>query len=348
MTEMRAAVLVAPGQFEVQTVPRPEPEVGEVRIRIARTGICGTDLHIFHGAYAADSLPLIPGHELTGHIEALGAGVTGLEEGQAVVVDMNLGCMNCYWCRRNEIMNCAGFRQIGITMNGAFADCLAVPAHRVIPAPSDMPAATLALTEPLACVVRSARKARIPFGASAVVLGAGPIGNLHVQLLRTIGVAPIIASDTSKERRAMARDAGADCVAAPAELHGAVMAATDGRGADFVIESVGNISLYAEARSLLRKGGHLVVFGLTRPDERLELDILRTILEENSLKGSVAGMGEDMHDALTLLRHNRIDTAPFSGAAYDLEDIQVAFDTHAARARDLKTQIVMSGTQERK
>ncbi len=341
MSTMRAAVLVAPGHFDVRDVPRPDPGEGEALIRIARTGICGTDLHIFHGAYAADRLPLIPGHEFTGHVAALGRGVAGLTEGQPVVVDMNIGCGRCYWCRRNEILNCPTMQQLGITTDGAFADYIAVPARLVIPAPDHIPPEVLALTEPLACVVRAARKTRVTFAQSVVVLGAGPVGNLHVQLLRTIGAAPILVSEASADRRALALRAGADVAVPPEEIRAAVRESTDGRGADIVIESVGLPRLYAEALTLLRKGGHLAAFGLTGAGETLPLDILTTILQENSVKGSVAGMGEDMHDALTLLVHGRIDTAPFTGADFPLEDIQRAFDTFRDRPGDLKTQIVM-------
>jgi L-iditol 2-dehydrogenase len=343
MTEtMRAAVLIEPGRFEVKEVKRPEPGRGEALIKIARTGICGTDMHIFHGAYAADKLPLIPGHEFTGHVAALGQDVAGLEDGQPVVVDMNIGCDRCCWCRRHEILNCPEMQQIGITINGAFAECVAVPAHLVIPAPANVPAEVLALTEPLACVARAARKAQVTFGQSVVILGVGPIGNLHVQLMRTIGAAPIIAADISPERVQMALDSGADVgISDPSALKQAVREATGGRGADLVIESVGNPGLYAQATELMRKGGHLAAFGLTGPGEALSLDILTTILQENSVKGSVAGMREDMHDALTLLVHGRIKTEHFTRAAYPLEKIQEAFDSFTERPQDLKTQIVM-------
>ena len=156
MTTMRAAYLVKPGRFELREVPVPVPGPDEVLVRIARTGICGTDMHIFHGHYAAESLPMIPGHEFTGTNAGLGKGVTGLTEGQKVVVDMNIGCSRCYWCRRNEILNCPEMQQMGITMDGAFAEYIAVPARLVIPAPDDAAPEVLALTEPLACVVRAA------------------------------------------------------------------------------------------------------------------------------------------------------------------------------------------------
>ena len=102
MSTMRAAVLVEPGRFEVREVEKPKPGLDEVLVRIARTGICGTDMHIFHGNYAAENLPMIPGHEFTGHIADLGPGVTHFTVSQPVVVDMNIGCGRCYWCRHAD------------------------------------------------------------------------------------------------------------------------------------------------------------------------------------------------------------------------------------------------------
>ena len=339
---MRAAVLVEPGKFVVKEVPRPEPHRDEVLVRITRVGICGTDVHIFNGHYAAENLPMVPGHEFTGVIAELGADVTGLSPDQPVVVDMNIGCGTCYWCRRNEVLNCPDMNQLGITMDGAFAEYIAVPARLVIPAPADTPAEVLALTEPLACVVRCARKAGITFGQSVVVLGAGPIGNLHVQLLRIIGAAPIIVADLSEGRVQMALESGADVgVTDPDALEQAVRDHTDGRGADVVIESVGLPRLYEQATRLIRKGGHIAAFGITGPDDALALNILDTVLSENSIKGSVAGMGQDMHDALTLLTHGRIRTERFTTASYSLADIQAAFDTLATRPGNLKTQITL-------
>jgi 2-desacetyl-2-hydroxyethyl bacteriochlorophyllide A dehydrogenase len=337
---MRAAVLVAPGRFEVREVPVPLVGPEDALIRVSRTGICGTDMHIFHGHYAADRLPLIPGHEFCGRVAAFGANVRHLTEGQRVVADINIGCGTCYWCRRNEILNCPTMVQVGIGRDGAFAEYVAVPARLVIPAPDRITDAVLALTEPVACVVRAARKAQVGFGQSVVILGAGPMGNLHVQMMRLVGAAPIIVADLSAERCQMALEAGADAVVGdPALLQGTVMALTGGRGADLVIESVGLTRLYAVAQTLIRKGGHIAFFGLTGPDEALPVDILQTILQENSLKGSVAGMGEDMHDALTLLAHGRFKTDAFTTASYKLDDIQAAFDSFAARPQDLKTQI---------
>ncbi|MGV8987213.1 MAG: zinc-dependent alcohol dehydrogenase [Cypionkella sp.] len=339
---MKAAVLVEPRRFEVRDVPMPKVGAEDALIRVSRTGICGTDLHIFNGHYVADSLPLIPGHEFCGVIAEVGCNVHHLAPGQRVVADINIGCGTCYWCRRNEILNCPTMTQVGIGRDGAFAEYVALPARLVIPAPDSAPDAVLALTEPVACVVRAARKAKVSFGQSVVILGAGPMGNLHVQMMRLIGAAPIIVADLSHDRCRMALEAGADAaICDPLQLRDQVLALTGGRGADLVIESVGSPRLYATAQTLIRKGGHIALFGLTGAGETLPVDILQTILEENSLKGSVAGMGEDMHDALTLLAHGRFKTDAFTAATYALDDIQTAFDTFAARPADLKTQIIL-------
>lgn len=340
MADMLAAVLVRPRRFELRRVEIPSVERDEVLIRVTRTGICGTDLHIFNGHYAADRLPLVPGHEFCGTIAVTGQDVHHLQAGQSCVADINIGCGTCYWCRRNEVLNCPSMTQVGIGRDGAFAEYVAVPARLVIPVPEDMPPELQALVEPVACVVRAARKARVGFGQSAVVLGAGPIGNLHVQMLRLCGAAPIIAADLNEDRCRMALEVGADAaISDPGRLKAEVLARTGGRGADLVIESVGSPRLYALAFDLIRKGGHVAFFGITGPGEAMPLDILRTVLEENSLKGSVAGMGEDMHDALTLLAHGRFRTEAFTGASFALGDIQTAFDTLADRPADLKTQI---------
>lgn len=340
---MKAAILAAPGKFDLRDIPVPEITRDDVLIRVAQVGICGTDIHMFHGRYAAEALPIIPGHEFCGVVAKAGEGVSNVAIGTRVVADINIGCGTCYWCRRNEILNCAQVTQIGIGRAGAFAEFVVVPSRLVIPAPGNVSAETLALTEPVGCVVRAAKKARVGLGDSVVVLGAGPVGNLHVQMMRLVGAAPIIVFDLSKARCEAALKAGADiAVSDPARLKEEVMLATDSVGADLVIESVGLVKLYETAFDLIRRGGHVAFFGIAGPQDELSLPILQTVLQENSLKGSVAAMGEDMRQALKLLANGRFDVTPFTGAVYPLADIQQAFDSLSARPNDLKTQIRVS------
>ncbi|PZO65901.1 MAG: dehydrogenase [Paracoccus denitrificans] len=344
---MKAAVLVAPRRFELREVPVPEIGPRDALIRVTRTGICGTDIHIWNGHYAAESLPMVPGHEFSGTVAAVGAEVTHLTPGTRCVADINIGCGTCYWCRRNEVLNCPEMVQVGIGRDGAFAEYVALPARLVIPVPEGMDDRVAALTEPVACVVRAADKAGIHAGQSVVVLGAGPIGNLHIQMLRLLGAAPIIAVDLSEDRCRTAIEAGADAAISDLDaVASEVRRLTGGRGADVVIESVGSPGLYALAFQLIRKGGHVAFFGLTGPGEAVPVDILTTILQENSLKGSVAGMGEDMQTALTLLAHGRFRTEAFTRADYPLDAIAEAFETLAARPDDLKTQIRISAEHQ--
>ncbi|GBR08524.1 zinc-dependent alcohol dehydrogenase [Acetobacter oeni] len=340
MQTMQAAVLVAPERFEVREVPLPPVGPDDVLVRVDRCGICGTDVHIFHGHYAADKIPFIPGHEFTGILERVGEGVNGLKPGLRVVADINIGCGHCYFCRRNEILNCAEMRQIGIHRDGAFAEYVSVPARQIIPAPDSVVPEVLALTEPVACVVRAARKAGAGFAQSVVVLGAGPIGNLHIQMVRLVGAAPVIAVELSPERAELARRSGADVVITdPADVRNVVHAHTGGRGADIVIESIGSPALYASAFNLIRPGGHVAAFGITGPDDTIPLRILDMVLRENSIKGSVAGMGEDMHDALALLTHGRFLVEPFTRRVVPLSDIQTAFESLGDNPEILKVQI---------
>ncbi len=344
MKTMQAAVLVEPRRFEVREVALPAVGPDDVLVKIDRCGICGTDIHIFNGHYAAEILPFIPGHEFAGTVHRLGDRVGSLKLGQRIVVDVNIGCGHCYYCRRNEILNCREVSQVGIHRDGGFAEYVSVPGRLVIPAPDDTAPELLALVEPVACVVRAARKADIRFGQSVVILGAGPIGNLHIQMMRLVGAAPIIAVEVSPERAELARRAGADAVVTdPSQTEAVVRAMTGGRGADMVIESVGIPALYAKAFELIRPGGHVAAFGITGPQDSVPLKLLDTVLRENSVKGSVAGMGEDMHDALTLILHKRFDTASFTGSAFPLASIQQAFETLKDRPGVLKTQIVMHG-----
>ena len=340
MQVMKAAVLVKPHEFQIRDVAVPAIGRADALIKVERCGICGTDMHMFNGHYAADKLPIIPGHEFAGTIAALGTDVTHLTPGARVIADINIGCGNCFFCRRNEILNCAEMRQVGISRDGGFAEYVSVPARLVIPTAPDAEFDLLALVEPVACVVRAARKARIRFGQSVVIIGAGPIGNLHIQMMRLVGAAPIMVIEPAPQRAEMARQAGADAVVTdPAAAKDTVFQMTGGRGADFVIESVGLPKLYAQALTLIRPGGHIAAFGIAGATDTLALPLLDTVLREYSIKGSVAGMGEDMHDALTLLTHGRFDLRAFRGTSYTLADIQQAFEELPKRPEALKIQI---------
>ena len=339
---MVAAVLRQPGRFELEEVAVPALGRNEVLVKVAHCGICGTDIHIFHGRYAAESLPMIPGHEFTGTVAAVGTAVAHVEVGAKVVADNCKACGHCYYCRRNQLLNCAEICQIGIGCDGGFAEYVVVPEHLVLATEADLSFAELAMVEPIACVVRSAKANKFSLGESVVVIGAGPIGNLQVQMMRLLGCAPVIALELSPARAALAEQVGADIVITdPAKAQATVREATDGRGADHVIEVVGKPELYRLAFELIRPGGHVAAFGLSAPEDTVPLALLDTVLQENSLAGSVAGMGPDMRTALTLVENRRFDLAAFTQDIRPLEQIQATFENIAANPATLKIQFAL-------
>lgn len=339
---MRAAVLAAPGRFELREVGVPALSATDVLIRVERCGLCGTDIHIFKGHYSADRLPLIPGHEFSGHVAAVGSAVRGITPGQPVTADINLGCGQCFYCRKNEVLNCPAMVQLGIHVDGGLAEYVRVPARHVVPIPDGTPVALGALTEPVSCIVRAVKRSRLRLGESVLILGAGPIGNLHLQLARQCGAAPIIVSEPNPGRAAWARASGADLVVEDAStLRERVLAATDGRGADLVIESVGAPALYEQAFDLVRPGGRVLAFGLAEPGAQAHYQPFRVVLQELGLQGSVAGMGDDMHEAMTLIAHRRVQLGPFVETVYPLDRIGEAMDAFVSDRRINKVQIAI-------
>lgn len=337
---MRAAVLVAPEKFEIRNVPTPTIGRNDVLIRVNRCGLCGTDIHIFKGHYSADKLPLIPGHEFSGQIAALGEDVKRFAIGQAVTADINVGCGSCFYCRKNEILNCPSMYQIGIHADGGLAEYVRVPASHIVLIPANTPTELAALTEPVSCIVRAVKKSNLRLGESVLILGAGPIGNLHLQLARQVGAAPVIVSEPNEERAKWAKESGADYVVTdPEQLRQAVLDATAGRGADLVIESVGLSSLYDQAFDLVRPGGRLLAFGLADPSAKAHYIPFQVVLKELGLKGTVAGMGDDMHEAMTLISHERLKLTAFVETVYPLEQIADAMHAFVTNKRINKVQI---------
>lgn len=339
---MRAAVLAAPGRFELRQVPVPEIADDEVLVRVSRCGLCGTDIHIFKGHYSADRLPLIPGHEFSGHVVRTGAAARDVALGTAVTADINVGCGRCFYCRKNEVLNCPAMAQIGIHVDGALAEYVKVPASHLVAIPRSTPVEMGALVEPVSCIVRAVKKSRLRLGESVLILGGGPIGNLHLQLARAVGAAPVIVSEPNPGRAEWARRSGADIVVSdPLQLAATVREATEGRGADLVIESVGLPALYEQALELVRPGGRVLAFGLTDADAQARYHPFKVVLGEIGLQGSVAGMGDDMREAMTLIARDRVRLAEFAETVYPLARIAEAMDAFVNDRRINKIQIDM-------
>lgn len=340
---MTAAVLHGPEDLRIEEVPVSRPGADEVLLKVDVCGICGTDVHILRGHFPVPNLPLIPGHEFAGRVADVGSGVDQVGVGDFVTADINIGCDRCYYCRHQMRMFCPHLSQIGVHRDGAFAEYVKAPATAVYRLPDDMPPEQGAYVEPLACAVHGQERADIRAGSTVAIIGAGPMGLVHVQLSKLRGAAQIIVSEPNAARREKAEELGADVVLDPgaADAVEAVRDLTDGRGADCVIEAVGSISTYRDAFEMVRRGGTVVAYGAAPSSEVLEIKPFDIYSKELTIVGSYAGTYATWPDAIALIRSGRFDPTRLISKVLPLTELVAGIEA-AERDRDvIKTQIRM-------
>ena len=327
---MDALVYRGPQALELERRPTPEPGPGEVLVRVEACGICGTDLRIAAGAHRAypEGTIRVPGHEIAGVVEAVGNGAA-IAPGDRVFVAPNVGCGTCDQCRAGRVNLCRTPQALGITRDGALATHLlaasdVVAQGNLLPVPSDADPAAIAVVEPLACVLRGQRPCRIGEGDRVLVIGAGPIGLLHLLAARARGPAEIVVSEPSAPRREQAAQRGADRVVAPEELDGAF---------DVVIVAAPAAPAQVAALELAAPGGRVNFFaGLPRDGSRVELDTNLIHYKELLVTGTTACTTEDCREALDLVLSGAVETGRLVTARRPLADAADAFA--AARSGD--------------
>lgn len=308
---MRAAIIPEPGSVTVGDRPDPEPAPDGVVIRVGACGICGTDLHIADGEFPPSPYPLVPGHEFAGTVTAVGDSAPGgLRPGDRVAVDPSLFCGYCEYCRAGRGNLCANWGAIGDTVDGAFAEYVAVPAANCYRMPDSMSMREGALVEPLSCAVHGVRRIGVENGEHFLVVGAGTMGLLLQQLLQNSG-ARVTMVDRNTRRLAIAADLGAHATATDAsELgEGSFDAAVDVTGAPQAIEA---------AFASLRRGGRLLVFGVAEDEARVSISPFRVYNDEITIVGSMAVLNS-FGAAVDLLASGAVETAPLLTDALPLE-----------------------------
>lgn len=296
---MKAAVItLEQGRKSLVTQDVPDPEYGDedVLVRVADVGICGSDLHAFLDPADVSRPPgMVMGHEPSGVVAAVGRKVTGVLVGQRVTVDPQVVCGTCYPCSQGWISICDNKGVIGSGRSkrpGAMAELLAVPARQVVPVPDNLTLAEAAMIEPLANAVHVVNRSELRAGETAVVLGAGPIGLCLVQCLCLAGAGTVIVTDIAESRRRVASRLGASVALDPNtdDVQDAVMALTQGRGADVVVESVGIDRTYQQALEVVRKRGRVMFFGAIQP--LVTLNLLQILWKEITIIGCTGANGE--------------------------------------------------------
>jgi len=259
---MTAAVFKGAGTLTIEEVPVPEiKRPDDVLLRVDAASICGTDVHILEvppGHPATEGAIL--GHEFVGEVVGRGDAVDHLQPGDKVVVDPNITCGTCLYCRQNKTNLCTNMTTLGIFIDGGFAPFCVAPASALHPYSATLPADKAVLAEPLSCVVNGAKKAAVVPGQSVVILGAGPIGQLFIEVLKANGAGTIVVSEPNPLRADTARKVdGVSIVSNETELAAELDNATGG-GADLVVDAVG--SLFGVALEHVNPGGTVLLFGM--------------------------------------------------------------------------------------
>lgn len=306
---MKASYFLGKGSFEVRQAPEFHPGPGEVVIKNMVCGVCGTDVHIFHGEPGSADVtpPVVLGHEYSGEVVEVGEGVTALKPGDHVTVDPNIYCGECVYCRNGKKQLCETMQAVGVTRDGGFGEYSLVPAAQAFKLGDSVPYEAGAMAEPVACCLHGIDLAGIKAGDRVCIVGGGAIGLIMLQLAKLSGASTLVLSEPNEKRRQVALSLGADAAIDPTapDARSAYEAAL-GDGADVVIECVGNNAAVKSAFQLAKKGATIVLFSVPKVEATFDLPLFDVYKKELTIKGSF--VNPDTHErAVRLINSGKLD-----------------------------------------
>jgi 2-desacetyl-2-hydroxyethyl bacteriochlorophyllide A dehydrogenase len=293
---MDSVVIKKPREIFVMEKEIPEPGSGEVLIQVMASGICGTDLHIYRGEYLGD-YPVIPGHEFSGIVTVAGSRVTRFKVGDRVAVEPNIACDNCVHCLNNRQNFCLNWQAIGVTLPGGMEQYVTAPEKAVFSI-GNLPYEQAAFMEPLSCVVHGVERAHIDLGDKVAILGAGPIGDLILQMARLQGAAQITVLENNPGRAELARQLGADQVVDRMED-------LQPDTYDVVIDATGMISVMNRAIDFARHGGTVLLFGVPPSGKKMEFEAFKIFRKGLTLLSSYTSV-RNSFQAVNLLQTGQV------------------------------------------
>jgi len=285
---MKAAVLEGVKKISVvNDYPIPEPKEDEVLIKVESCGVCGTDFKLYKGDYSG-KLPVILGHEYAGTVEKVGADVKGIKAGDRVVADPNESCGVCDYCRNAQSTFCADMAAYGVLSDGGFAEYTIANQKGVYKIPKKLKSEVASFVEPISCAVRCVDKAEIKIGQTVAILGAGPMGQVILQLIANAGTSKIIQIDRNDWKLEIANEYGANEVinAKREDVPARVRELTDGEGVDVVIEAIGTAESFERAFTLVKRGGRIVQFGFCPEGQEATVIPFDILSKELTIVGS--------------------------------------------------------------
>lgn len=315
---MRAAVIADVGVMDVTTVDDPTPGPREVVVQVAACGLCGTDLHILEGEFAP-TLPVIPGHEFAGVVEAVGAEVDELQPGTRVAVDPSLYCHECHYCRLGHNNLCERWAAIGVSTAGGAAEYAVAPVANCVPIPEHVRLEDAALVEPLSCAVRGYDVLSSQLGAHVLIYGSGTMGLMMLELAKRTGATSVDVIDVNAARLETAKQLGCTAAARSADE------LDRPRGWELVIDATGNEQAIQDGLSRVAPAGTFLQFGVSAAAARVTVDPFRIYNQEITITGSMAVL-HSFERAAELFAAGVIDPEVFISHRLPLEDYATAME----------------------
>lgn len=322
---MLQQIMTEPGTISFREVEKPIPKAGQVSIRMMRLGICGSDIHVYHGEHPFTTYPVTQGHEVSGVIDALGPEVNKLKIGQRVTVQPQVVCGKCYPCRHGKYNLCEKLKVMGFQTTGMASEYFVVDAEKVLVLPETVNYDEGAMLEPLAVAVHAIRRFEGIGGANVAVLGAGPIGNLVAQVAKGLGAHRVLITDISDYRLELARSCGADfTVNTRNKDFGEAMVEAFGTDkADVIYDCAANDVTMGEAIKYARKGSTIILVGVYAGMAKVDLAMLND--HELDLNTTMMYRQEDFEKAIGLLSSGKIQLSPLMSKHFSFQDFGEAY-----------------------
>jgi L-iditol 2-dehydrogenase len=303
---MKQAVMTEPGKIEFRQVQTPEPGEDEILLQTKRIGICGSDIHVFHGLHPYTSYPVVQGHEVSGIVAALGSKVGGLAIGDTITFTPQVVCGECYPCRHGMYHICEKLKVMGFQTGGAAQEYFPLSHWNVFKLPDDMPLDHAAMIEPLAVGVHALEKGGELQGKKVLVLGAGTIGNLVAQIAQNAGAQSVMITDISDYKLRKAKACGIEHTVngGQSDLEQAILHTFGSDRADLILECVGAQATIDQAITCARKGTTIVVVGVFGEKPRVDLGLVQD--RELKLAGTLMYQKPDFEKAIQLLSSGRM------------------------------------------
>ncbi len=321
---MKQAIMTAPGEIAIYDVSVPDPGPREVLLRIQRIGVCGSDVHVYHGKHPYTGYPVVQGHEFSASVEALGAGVTGLMPGIKVTAMPQIVCGECAPCRRGDYHICDKLKVQGFQAPGCAQELWVTTADKIIPLPETFTYEQGALVEPISVAVHAVSRAGSLSGRHVIVLGAGPIGNLVAQVARSAG-ANVLITDLSSYRLEIASQCGLEATSNASEepLGQASKRVFGSDGYNIAFECVGVEPTISAAITNIQKGGIIVVVGVFSEKPRIDLGLVQD--RELNIHGTLMYKREDYQRAVELVKSGKLLTVPLMSKHFPMEEYLEAY-----------------------